>query len=124
MHNTKVLPRSIPLLMSRQLRPQSKDNIQVSFEKFHADNPQVYKLLAQFARQVKASGRTQYGIENLFARLRWHVEIETTGDQFKLNNNMRSRYARLIMEQEPDLKGFFTTRKLTCGLRRRQNAKG
>ena len=32
---------------------------------------------------------------------------------FKLNNNYRSRYARLIMEQEADLEGVFQIRELT-----------
>lgn len=90
------------------------DRIQASFERFHAENPEVYRLLVQFARQVKASGKPAYGIESLFARLRWHFEIETKGDTFKLNNNYRSRYARLIMHREPDLESFFTTRGLVA----------
>jgi len=46
-------------------------------------------------------------------RVRWHMEIETRSDDgFKINNDFSSRYARRIMEQEPDLKGFFVTRRL------------
>lgn len=121
MENMKTLPRSIPLLMSRQLRPVPKDNIQVAFEKFHAANPEVYRKLVNLARTVKVTHDT-YGIESLFARLRWHFEFETTGDYFKLNNNFRSRYARLVMEQEPDLKGFFRTRGICRNMHRRQVA--
>ena len=38
----------------------------------------------------------------------------TTSDTsgFKLNDHYTSRYARLIMEREPDLRGIFRTRKL------------
>lgn len=122
METLKTLPRSIPLLMSRQLRPQTKDRIQERFENFHKANPDVYTKLVALARQVKATGRSKYGIETLFSRLRWHFEIETTGDQFKLNDHFTSRYARLIMEQEPDLKGFFNTRFLTATCRRPQRA--
>jgi hypothetical protein len=38
------------------------------------------------------------------------MAISTTGD-FKLNNNYRAHYARLIMHQEPDLDGIFELRR-------------
>lgn len=111
----KTLPRSIPLLLPSQVRPTPRDTIQVRFEAFHTANPFVYDKLVSLAREVKSKGRTQYGIESLFARLRWHYEFETTGEQFKLNDHFTSRYARLIMEQESDLKGFFSTRQICKG---------
>lgn len=111
----KALPRSIPLLMSKQVRPQPKDSIQIQFETYHSINPSVYTKLVDLAREVKSKGRVCYAIEPLFARLRWHFEFETEGDSFKLNNNFTSRYARLIMENEPDLRGFFRTRPICKG---------
>lgn len=119
---TKSFPRTIPLLMSRQVRPQPKDRIQLRFEEFHKNNPHVYTKLVALARQVKARGRKNYGIESIYARLRWELEIETTGDSFKLNDHYTSRYARLIMEQEPDLKGFFHIRTLTAPIKLAQKA--
>lgn len=85
--------------------------LQDRFEMFHAQNPHVYKLLVDLARQVKARGFTKYSINSLFERARWHYMFETTGDVFKLNNNYRSRYTRL-MQQEPDLAGMFATSTL------------
>ena len=41
--------------------------------------------------------------------------VETTGDEptdFKVNNNFASRYARIIMDNEPDLHGLFELRKI------------
>jgi hypothetical protein len=108
--------------MSRQLRPSPKDRIQERFEVFHEKNPHVYVKLVELARQVKASGLNTYGIEGLFARLRWYYSFETTGDPFKLNNSYRSRYVRLIMDTESDLKGFFHTRTLIAGHRSQQRA--
>lgn len=88
-----------------------RDHIQLAFERFHFDNPHVYRKLKQFALEVRSTGRTKYSIDGLFERLRWFYEIETQGgDPFKLNNNYRSRYARLLMANEPTLKGFFETR--------------
>ena len=89
-------------------------SIQEKFEKFHQENPDVYRLLVKLARQVKASGRRHYGIGALFEQVRWHYAIERKGQdgEFKLANDLRSRYSRLIMAQEPDLAGFFDTRQL------------
>ena len=95
-------------------RASAARNIQERFEAFHHAHPEVYRQLVLFARQAKASGRAQYGIGALFERVRWHFYIEQRlGDEaWKLNNNYRSRYARLIMQQEPDLRGFFNLREL------------
>jgi len=41
------------------------------------------------------------------------MSIETQDpDGWKLNNNYTSRYARLVMDECPDLDGFFNTREL------------
>ena len=87
--------------------------IQERFEKFHSENPEVYRLLVKFAREAKAAGRKHYGMKSLFERLRWHVDIELKGEhEFKLNNNYTSRYARRIRDLEFDLRDFFETREL------------
>lgn len=87
--------------------------IEEQFRKYHAEHPAVYALLVRAARQVLRTGRAHYGIATLFEWARWHMEIERDEhDDFKLNNNYRSRYARLMMEQEPDLADFFEIREL------------
>ena len=80
------------------------------FEVFHAENPQVYTKLRELALQAAASGR-KVGIAALFERLRWWSQVETTGEPYKLNNSYRAPYARLLMQEEPALRGFFTTRQ-------------
>ena len=48
----------------------------------------------------------------LFELLRWDHMMQTDGDEpFKLNNNYRAYYARLIEKHEPDLRGVYTMRK-------------
>lgn len=85
-----------------------------AFNEFHARNPQVYRTLAQLARDWRNGGHTRAGIGMLWEVMRWQLTMETEhkGSSFKLNNNLRSRYARLLMEQEPDLEDFFETREL------------
>ena len=82
------------------------------FKEFHRDNPDVYTELVKLAKQLKAKGRSKYGIKSLFEVVRWHRALATTGDEFKLNNNYTAYYARLIMHREPSLKGFFSVREL------------
>lgn len=38
--------------------------------------------------------------------------MRTHGDEFKLNNNFRSHYARALMQRERELAGFFELRRL------------
>jgi hypothetical protein len=81
------------------------------FADFHAANPQVYATLLRFALEAKRAGRTRMSINLLAERLRWHSTVEVNGDEFRVNNNLRPYFARLLMEQEPELSGFFETRK-------------
>jgi hypothetical protein len=87
--------------------------IQDRFERFHLANPHVYEGLVRLARQLKARGHGKTGIDLLFCVLRWEEMMTTSGESgYRLNDHMRSRYARLIMEREPDLDGFFDVRQL------------
>lgn len=86
--------------------------IEEAFHAFHAANPHVYWELVLLARQARRRGVRRIGIGMLFEVLRWRVALRTGGDEFKLNNNYRSYYARLIMLNEPDLVGVFETRQL------------
>jgi len=48
--------------------------------------------------------------------MRWElfvgVDVDRGESPFKLNDHLTSRYARLIMEREPDLHAFFETRSV------------
>lgn len=84
--------------------------IESEFEAYHAANPHVYEKIREFALAAKAAGRSRFGINMLHERVRWYTKVEALGDQWKLNNNYRPYYSRLLMKQEPDLAGFFETR--------------
>lgn len=83
------------------------------FLTFHEANPHVYRALVAMARQLKAEGHRQYSIKGLYEALRFKWSLRTRGEPVKLNNNHTSRYARLIMAMEPDLRGFFSTREMS-----------
>jgi len=84
------------------------------FWEFHARHPEVYVHLVRLARQAKANGQRKFGMKALFEILRWERHVEGLPDDredWKLNNNYTAAYARLIMQCEPDLDGYFETRK-------------
>jgi hypothetical protein len=86
-------------------------SIDEAFAVFHAENPQVYEELKMLALRARRRGATRIGIGMLFEVLRWRQTLRTDGDAYKLNNNYRSRYARMLM-REPELAGCFETRGL------------
>lgn len=87
--------------------------IQDDFEHFDVLNPHVYEDLVRLARQLAARGHRRIGMQMLFEVLRWERMLDTVdASGFRLNNNYASRYARAIMDNEPDLRGVFEVREL------------
>jgi hypothetical protein len=84
--------------------------LESAFRAYHAANPQVYAKLREFALAAKRAGRQRLGINALHERVRWYTAVEAQGDEWRLNNNYRPYYARLLMLQEPQLRGFFELR--------------
>lgn len=87
--------------------------IQERFEKFHNDNPHVYEALKRLAFEAKQAGKNKIGVDLLVQVARWELIMNTdTNDKFKISNSYTSRYARLMMEQEPELEGLFELRTI------------
>ena len=88
------------------------DTIGQQFRAFHAANPAVYDWLRANALALKRRGRERYSMKTLLEVLRWHHDVETDSTDFKLNNNFTAYYARLLMQEEPELDGFFELREI------------
>lgn len=89
----------------------SQDTIDESFWAFHQANPQVYEALRAIALWCVRNGR-RMGIKAIYERVRWELAIQTDGEEeYRLNNNYTSLYARMLMAREPELAGFFETRR-------------
>jgi hypothetical protein len=90
-----------------------KETIQDRFEEFDREHPEVYRFLLEKSRLALSKGRKQFSIKSLWESARWFFEFEhDSEEEFKLNNNYHSRYARKLMAENPDLAGFFETRQL------------
>lgn len=84
------------------------------FKEFHAKNPQVYAALVRLARQAKRRGLNKVGIELLVNVARWELMLQTDdpNTDYKINSNYKPYYSRLVMQNEPDLRGMFDTRNM------------
>lgn len=76
-------------------------SLEDKFKAFHRSNPHVLVALETLTRRYLAAGRKRIGIGMLFEVLRYEAGIQTTGDEYALNNNHRAFYARLIVDRNP-----------------------
>lgn len=88
-----------------------RPSIEERFQQFHQANPHIYTAIRQRALFLRRKGFRRWSTKSAFEILRydWAIQTDTT-DGFKLNNDFTRPYARLLMQQEPDLAGFFETR--------------
>lgn len=83
------------------------------FNEFHMQNPHVYKTLVAKCRQLRQHNpRAKVGIGMLWENMRWDYMFSTEYEDFKLNNNYKPHYARLIMTVNPELSDIFETREM------------
>ncbi|MEW1700372.1 hypothetical protein [Streptomyces sp. NPDC091278] len=105
-----------PELVIRQIclpPPAVTVTIQERFETFHELNPWVLAELETLTNRCVEQQWSRVGIAMLFEQLRWRYGEATRGnDQFRLNNDFRSRYVRLLVERHPEWIPLFSTRVL------------
>lgn len=90
---------------------RKKESITAKFNRFHSRNPHVYHLIVDISKRMKRSGVHKFGMKGVFEYLRWQYTMQTQGERYRLNNIFTSIYARLVMETEVELRGFFDIRK-------------
>src|SRR5215813_4899101 len=96
-----------------ELNWDSPRSIRAAFKRFHEAHPEVKARLVIQCYEAKHHGFKHYGIGCLWEVMRWHFQVkQRLGEDFKLNNNLRAHYARMIMKEHPDLKDFFELRRL------------
>lgn len=102
----------LPILVRPDLDPDW--TIQERFTAFHSANPWVYKALVDMAVALRNRGHRRFGVKLLFEALRYQYMIATNDahSPWRLNNNLTSRYARLMLANEPFLADCLETREL------------
>jgi hypothetical protein len=83
------------------------------FKEFHEENPHVWMLFERYTFELINSGHSHYSSRTVIDRIRWHIDIDTNGGQFKISNSHSVYYSRLFHIKYPIHADFFSTRKLT-----------
>lgn len=87
--------------------------IERAFCTFHRTNPHVYLELERLALDLwRLRHPVRIGIKMLWETMRYNMALRTeTTDGFKLNNNFHALYARLLIQQQPELGGVIELRE-------------
>lgn len=73
---------------------------------FHRDNPHVFRLFKRFAGEALNAGH-KVGARMITERIRWYSLIETSSNDYKINDHHTPYYARLLMGLDERFDGFF-----------------
>jgi hypothetical protein len=103
-----------PAWMSHPIFEEVEPHCFKQFARFHQENPRIYILFRKYAQQMRNAGRDYYSAKCIMERIRWHENVETAGDSFKISNSVTSCYQRLLIIEDPSFDKFF----------RRQNKRG
>ena len=80
------------------------------FEMFQKDNEHVLFKLIELCELAVSSGRTKLSMNQMFEVLRWDYSLNTHAQDFKLCNNYRAYFTRLIRKLRPELGNLITSR--------------
>jgi len=87
------------------------DSLTERWVAWHRLNPHVLDAILRVARDLRRRGFKRGSIWLVYNRLRWLYALQTSGDEYKLNNSFAAYYARLTMRVDPGLAGFFALRR-------------
>ncbi len=101
-------------IVAAPIRPSEQplsNSIEDRFIAFHRANPHVLEAMRQVAIEAKQRGFSKWSIWGVVQVLRWELHTSTTSNEpWHINNSFLPIYARLIMNIEPYLTGFFELR--------------
>lgn len=83
----------------------------LTFPEYHQENPQIYQAFRKYTLQAIRKGHKNLSAEFIFNVIRWKTGVGVVADKYKVNNNYKAFYSRLFMNENPEYKGFFRTRK-------------
>lgn len=89
----------------------ANDSIYKSALDFIDKNPLAWEMFEKFTFQMIRSGRRRCSSKLIFERIRWQTILtQKEREEFKINNNYSSIFARLFAEKYPKHADFFMTR--------------
>lgn len=92
---------------------ETRLGIDERFEIFDRANPLVWDWFRKFANELREMGRTRISADSILHRCRWEAISSTrSDDEFKINNDFTSRYARKLIAADGRFSSLFETRCL------------
>lgn len=99
------------LRFARKKRAQTPQQLCARFYAYQKANPRVADWFLTAARSLqREQHRSRYAISALTEQIRWNIKmgIIKTEDGFRISNDLRALYARLVLVRDPSLIGLFT----------------
>lgn len=101
----------LPLDGFEELAADKTDTtISERFEQFDAANPEVFEMLKRICLEMKGRGMPRWSIKAAYEMARWLPVLRVMGDTFRLSNDFHALYSRKLMNEVPELDGFFELR--------------
>ena len=82
------------------------------FKKWDKANPKIRPAFEKMAAKIKTDGRKRYSAYDIFSVIRWHRDIKTVGDNFKIHNDYIPIYVRILIHNHREFLGFFVLRPI------------
>lgn len=82
------------------------------FWRWLPDNMHILTAFRRIALVARRAGRKRWGTSVIVGQIRWESTLREGGqDNLKINENAKPWLARMAMNLEPELAGFFKTRE-------------
>ena len=86
--------------------------IREGFNKFNVENPHIFQAFEKQALKAINNGKKKISAKMIINWIRWHEFLESTDENFKINDAYQAYYARHFIEKYPEYNGIFELRKL------------
>jgi len=94
-----------------QLNLFTPDPKQAKFERYHAENPDIWNQFKEATFALIKVGRQHFSADAILHSIRFNTAIRG-GKDFKINNNYSSMYSRMFTSNFPEHRDFFEQRIL------------
>ena len=85
----------------------------LDFKDYHKQHPEIWFEFVRVAIQKKDAGFNTFSAKGIFEIIRWKYQTRTKYN-IRLSNRFTPDYARKLMNENPEFKGFFKLRPLTA----------
>jgi hypothetical protein len=84
------------------------------FQVFNRHHPEVFAEFKRRALALRDRGKRHISADSICHYLRDEtpIDVRTGQDIYKINNNWSSRFARLLLAEDPSFSAYIETRKL------------